>query len=66
VHTLNAVRSPAKSWACAAGLGLVFAWPSSQQPTPSPQADKKVETVYVTRTGKKYHREVGFRASAGL
>jgi hypothetical protein len=45
---------------------LVFAWPSSQQPTPSPQADKKVETVYVTRTGKKYHREVGFRASAGL
>jgi len=28
-----------------------------QQPAPPAKADKKTETVYVTRTGKKYHRE---------
>jgi len=28
-----------------------------QQPTPPTQTDKKTETVYVTRTGMKYHRE---------
>lgn len=28
-----------------------------QQGTPQQQADKKTETVYVTRTGKKYHKD---------
>jgi len=28
-----------------------------QQPTPQKQAQDKTETVYVTRTGKRYHRD---------
>jgi hypothetical protein len=28
-----------------------------QQPAPPTQTQNKTETVYVTRTGKKYHRE---------
>jgi len=28
-----------------------------QQPASQQQPDKKTETVYVTRTGKKYHRD---------
>jgi hypothetical protein len=28
-----------------------------QQPAPPKQADKKTETVYITRTGKRYHRD---------
>ncbi len=42
-------------------LGLLVSAPVAvvpfQQPAPPTQADKKTETVYVTRTGKKYHRE---------
>jgi hypothetical protein len=35
-----------------------------QQPLPQTQSDMKTETVYVTRTGKKYHRG-GCRYLAG-
>ena len=36
-------------------LGAVFAVPPVQQPTPQQQAQTKEQTVYITRTGKKYH-----------
>jgi hypothetical protein len=29
----------------------------AQQPVPAPQTQPKEQTVYVTRTGKKYHRD---------
>jgi hypothetical protein len=28
-----------------------------QQPAPQPQVQNKTQTVYVTRTGKRYHRD---------
>jgi hypothetical protein len=36
-------------------LGAVFAVPPVQQPTPQQQVQTKEQTVYVTKTGKKYH-----------
>ena len=36
-------------------LGGVFAVPPVQQPTPQQQVQTKEQTVYVTKTGKKYH-----------
>jgi competence protein ComEC len=37
-------------------LGAVFAVPPIQQPTPQQQSQTKEQTVYATKTGKKYHR----------
>jgi hypothetical protein len=37
-------------------LGAVSAVPPAQQPAPQQQAQNKEQTVYATRTGKKYHR----------
>ena len=37
-------------------LGAVFAVPPAQQPTPQRQTQTKEQTVYITKTGKKYHR----------
>ena len=36
-------------------LGAVFAVPPVQQPTPQQQTQTKEQTVYITKTGKKYH-----------
>jgi TnpA family transposase len=36
-------------------LGAVFAVPPVQQPTQQQQTQTKEQTVYVTKTGKKYH-----------
>ena len=37
-------------------LGAVFAIPPIEQPTQQQQSQPKEQTVYATRTGKKYHR----------
>ena len=37
-------------------LGAVSAVPPPQQPAPQQQAQTKEQTVYATKTGKKYHR----------
>ena len=37
-------------------LGAVFAIHSFQPPTPQQQTQTKEQTVYTTKTGKKYHR----------
>jgi competence protein ComEC len=37
-------------------LGAVFATPPDQQAAPQQQPQTKEQTVYATRTGKKYHR----------
>jgi hypothetical protein len=37
-------------------LGAVFALPPAQQPAPQQQTQTKEQTVYATKTGKKYHR----------
>ena len=36
-------------------LGAVFAVPPLQQPTHQQQTQTKEQTVYITKTGKKYH-----------
>jgi hypothetical protein len=36
-------------------LGAVFAVPPVQQPAPQQQSQTKEQTVYITKTGKKYH-----------
>src|ERR1017187_5397446 len=36
-------------------LGAVFAIPPVQQPLPQQQTQTKEQTVYITKTGKKYH-----------
>ena len=38
-------------------LGAVSAVPPFQQPAPQQQTQAKEQTVYATRTGKKYHRD---------
>ena len=37
-------------------LGVVSALLPAQQPAPQQQAQTKEQTVYATKTGKKYHR----------
>ena len=37
---------------CAGGTSVL-----AQAPAPAPQTQPKEQTVYVTRTGKKYHRD---------
>jgi hypothetical protein len=37
-------------------LGAASAVPPAQQPAPQQQTQTKEQTVYATRTGKKYHR----------
>ena len=37
-------------------LGAVFALPPAQLPAPQQQTQTKEQTVYATKTGKKYHR----------
>ena len=39
---------------CLAGMPAVV---PAQQPAPQKATDSKTETVYITRTGKKYHRD---------
>jgi hypothetical protein len=39
---------------CLAGMPAVV---PAQQPAPTKTTDTKAQTVYVTRTGKKYHRD---------
>jgi hypothetical protein len=39
---------------CLAGMPAVV---PAQQPSPQQATDTKAETVYVTRTGKQYHRK---------
>ena len=38
-------------------LGTPGAVPPAQQPAPRQQTQVKEQTVYITRTGKKYHRD---------
>jgi hypothetical protein len=42
---------------CIAGMPAVA---PGQQPTPQKASDTKAQTVYITRTGKRYHR-AGYR-----
>jgi hypothetical protein len=37
---------------CAGGTGVL-----AQAPVPAPQTQPKEQTVYITKTGKKYHRD---------
>ena len=39
---------------CLAGMPVMV---PAQQPAPQESADTRTETVYVTRTGKRYHRK---------